>query len=335
MRKAKRRKPPLRSKDPTRQVEGVQGKRGQSVPFKEGNRLWDRMVAKKELDEELDEAEELWKYLRGKASKIDFSDSGDGELNLIAAALFKEQQRRELGEKYEPPRASRSPSRARKWSNWDTRQPRPSRQERLKEALKQDVWKDVPEHKRTSKGQLDDEATFYIDRIPVKNVEWAIQQSDSNGGFQCSDSENLVKYKVWPNNTQKSLHPSQKTWRKTTFALAQVNEHERYVASKAERLAKKMANVPVPSSALAASSAADATADKKPKMKKRKGPDDSSAADSDPQELAGFLDDSAPWWRIIENRIPMPRADGPSKGWSRPPGVHHHVVLSTCGRGAV
>ena len=40
-------------------------------------------------------------------------------------------------------------------------------------------------------------------------------------------SENLVKYKIWPNNTLKSLHPSQKTWRKTTYALVQVNEHER------------------------------------------------------------------------------------------------------------
>ena len=80
----------------------------------------------------------------------------------------------------------------------------------------------------------------------------------------------------------------------------QVNEHERYVANKAERLAKKMANMTVPSSASAASSAADAAAEKKPKLKKRKGPDDSStesaeAEDSDPQELAGFLDDSAPW----------------------------------------
>ena len=59
-------------------------------------------------------------------------------------------------------------------------------------------------------------------------------------------------------------------------------------------------------------------------MKKHKGPDDSStesaeAADSDPQELAGFLDDSATWgWRIIENRVPcrewmdLPR-DGPDR----------------------
>ena len=70
------------------------------------------MVAKREL-EEVDEAAELWNYLRGKTSKIDFSDLGDGELNLIAAALFREQQRRELGESYEPSRASRSPSRAR------------------------------------------------------------------------------------------------------------------------------------------------------------------------------------------------------------------------------
>ena len=60
-------------------------------------------------------------------------------------------------------------------------------------------------------------------------------------------------------------------------------------------------------------------------MKKRKGPDDESstesaeAADSDLQELAGFLDDSATWgWRLIENRIPchegmdLPR-DGPDR----------------------
>ena len=68
----------------------------------------------------------------------------------------------------------------------------------------------------------------------------------------------------------------------------------RYVAGKAERLAKKMASMTVPSSASAASSAGDASA----AQKKRKGLEDSStesaeAADSDPQELAGFLDDSA------------------------------------------
>ena len=81
------------------------------------------MVAKKEL-EEVDEAAEIWNWLRGKASKVDFSDLSDGELNIIAAGLFREQQKRELGEQYEPPRLSRSPSRARKWSNWDTWQPR-------------------------------------------------------------------------------------------------------------------------------------------------------------------------------------------------------------------
>ena len=138
----------------------------------------------------------------------------------------------------------------------------------------------------------------------------------SNGGFKCSHSDNLVKYKVWPNNTYKSLHPSQKTWRKTTYALVQVNEHERYVAGKAERLAKKMASMASPSSAAAASSAGDAPAGQKPKLKKRKGPDDSStesaeAADSDPQEIMGFLDDSSPWgWKLIENRIPC------HEGWT-------------------
>ena len=139
-------------------------------------------------------------------------------------------------------------------------------------------WPARPDNWPT-KGQLDDEATYlacYIDRIPVTDVEWKIQQSDSNGGFQCSDSESHVKYKVWPNNAQKSLHPSQKTWRKTTQRLVQVNEHERCVAGKAERLAKKMASMTVPSSAAAASSAADAAAEQKPKLKKRKGPDDSS-----------------------------------------------------------
>ena len=78
------------------------------MAFKEGHRRWDRMVAKKEL-EEVDEAAEIWNWLRGKASKIDFSDLSDGELNLIAAGLFREQQKRELGEQYEPPRPSGSP----------------------------------------------------------------------------------------------------------------------------------------------------------------------------------------------------------------------------------
>ena len=98
----------------------------------------------------------------------------------------------------------------------------------------------------------------------------------------------------------------------------------RYVAGKAERLAKKMASMAVTSSASAASSAGDAPAAPKPKLKKRKGLEDSStesaeAADSDPQELAGFLDDSATWgWKLIENRIPcyegmdLPR-DGPDR----------------------
>ena len=67
---------------------GSAKKRGQSVAFKEGHRRWDRLVAKREL-EEVDEAAELWNYLRGKASKIDFSDLSDGELNLIAAGLFR------------------------------------------------------------------------------------------------------------------------------------------------------------------------------------------------------------------------------------------------------
>ena len=89
------------------------------------------------------------------------------------------------------------------------------------------------------------------------------------------------------------------------MSLVQVSEHERYVAGKAERLAKKMASVTLPSGPAAASSAVDAIAEQKPNLKKRKGPDDSSTdsaevADSDPQELAGFLDDSAPMG--VENR---------------------------------
>ena len=106
--------------------------------------------------------------------------------------------------------------------------------------------------------------------------------------------------------------------------MVQVNEHGRYVAGKAERLAKKLASMAAPSSASAASSAGDASAGQKPKLKKRKGLEDSStesteAADSDPQEVMGFLDDSAPWgWKLIENRIPchegmdLPR-DGPDR----------------------
>ena len=125
----------------------------------------------------------------------------------------------------------------------------------------------------------------------------------------------------WPN---KSLHPSQKTRRKTTYALVQVNEHEKYVVGKAERVAKKMANMVVTSSAIAASSAGDAPAAPKPKLKKRKSLEDNNtksaeAANSDPQELAGFLGDSATWgWKLIENRIPchegmdLPR-DGPDR----------------------
>ena len=48
-----------------------------------------------------------------------------------------------------------------------------------------------------------------------------------------------VKHKIWPNNTQRALHPSQKTWRKTTFTLARSNQHERHLASKPERDARK------------------------------------------------------------------------------------------------
>ena len=75
-------------KRPHSSVGGSAKKRGQSVAFKEGHRKWDRMVAKREL-EEVDEAAELWNYLRGKASKIDFSDLSDVELNLIAAGLSR------------------------------------------------------------------------------------------------------------------------------------------------------------------------------------------------------------------------------------------------------
>ena len=106
-------------------------------------------------------------------------------------------------------------------------------------------------------------------------MEWIIQNTDSNGGFKCSHSDNLAKYKVWPNNTYKSLHdetPSiAEDMEEDTYALVQVNEHERYVASKAERLAKKMASMAMPSSAGTASSAGDASAAQKPKLKKRKG----------------------------------------------------------------
>ena len=169
-----------------------------------------------------------------------------------------------------------------------------------------------------TKSQLDDEATHYIDLVPVKDVEWAIQHSGSNGGFQCFESENLVKYKVWPNNTQKSLHPSQKTWRKTALALVKSSEHDRFVAGKAERLAKQMASMTPPSSAAAAAA--------KPKLKKRKGPDDDSstesaeAADSYVEDVEGFLDGSAPReWKIIENRVLCSeRMDLPRDGPDRP-----------------
>ena len=86
----------------------------------------------------------------------------------------------------------------------------------------------------------------------------------------------------------------------TTWALVRANEHECYVAGKAERLAKKMADMTPPSSAAAVAD--------KPKLKKRKGPDDDSstesAADSCVEEVEGFLDDSAPLeWTIIEDRV--------------------------------
>ena len=67
------------------------------------------MVTKKEIDD-LDEAEELWNHFQGKASKIDFSDLGDGEVNLIAAALLREQQHRERTmSRRGPQRARREP----------------------------------------------------------------------------------------------------------------------------------------------------------------------------------------------------------------------------------
>ena len=39
-----------------------------------------------------------------------------------------------------------------------------------------------------TKGQLEDEATYYVDLVPFKDVEWIIQNTDSNGGFKCSHS---------------------------------------------------------------------------------------------------------------------------------------------------
>ena len=56
-------------KRPHSSGKGSSAKRDQSVAFKEGNRRWDRMVTKKEIDD-LDEAEELRNHLRGKASKV-------------------------------------------------------------------------------------------------------------------------------------------------------------------------------------------------------------------------------------------------------------------------
>ena len=60
-----------------------------------------------------------------------------------------------------------------------------------------------------------------------------------------------------------SLHPSQKHGGRRRWALVRSNEHERFVAGKAERLAKQMASMTPPSSAAAAAA--------KPQLKRRKG----------------------------------------------------------------
>ena len=86
---------------------------------------------------------------------------------------------------------------------------------------KQDVWKDVPAHEQNvhkvgAVGQRlpedsvplpewperlatwptkeqDDEATHFIDLVSVKDMEWAIQHSDSNGGFeQCAKGSSSI-----------------------------------------------------------------------------------------------------------------------------------------------
>ena len=61
------------------------------------------MVTKKEL-EKVDEAAEIWNWLRGKASKIDFSDLSDGDLNLIAAGLFCDGSRSRQGRGVDHPK---------------------------------------------------------------------------------------------------------------------------------------------------------------------------------------------------------------------------------------
>ena len=125
-----------------------------------------------------------------------------------------EQQR---GRQRGPRGASRPPRRERQHDHqeaWGSHKRSPSK----KPKAKQNVWKDVPEHDRNvhkvgavghrlpeealplpvwparpdswpTKGRLDDEATHYLDLVPVKGVEWIVQNTD-NGGFKCSHSDN-------------------------------------------------------------------------------------------------------------------------------------------------
>ena len=83
------------------------------------------MVAKKEI-EEVDEAAEIWNWLRGKASKIDFSDFSD----------------RVEPHRSRPPRRERQSDHQEAWGSRKF----PSK----KRKGKQNVWKDVPEQGRTA-----------------------------------------------------------------------------------------------------------------------------------------------------------------------------------------
>ena len=139
--------------------------------------------------------------------------SGVRKSSSIGSRKGHQQWEQQRGRPRGPRSSSRSPKRERQSDHqeaWGSRKRSPSK----KPKGKQNVWKDVPEHDRNvhkvgvvghwlpddalplpdwlaradswpTKAQLDDEASYYLDLVPVKDVEWIIPCSMASSTIRC------------------------------------------------------------------------------------------------------------------------------------------------------
>ena len=235
-------------KRPHSASKGSAAKRGQSVPSRKATDdgiAWS--LRRKSMTWM---TEELWSHLDGKATKIDFTVPGDGATGAATSPGAGEpqggapgkipvqqqyrmvcRQRKEWsrrGVQGAPPRSPRqqdeqhqeqheewgqkrgpgAPPRGQRASRMSGRAP--AREGNMVGAIGHEDAVPLPEWLARLATSEEDEATHHVDLVSVKHVEWAIQHTDSNGGFQGFDSGNLVKY----NWTASVVGNCSLTWRK-------------------------------------------------------------------------------------------------------------------------